>query len=178
MAVPLPQKVNLRRERNSPFVSSPDNPRRLIVPPETELITILLADDDEEDRMLAIEALEEARLANEVKVVEDGEELMDYLHRRGQYTDPESSPRPGLILLDLNMPKKDGRQALKEIKEVPGLRSIPVVVLTTSKAEEDILRTYDLGVNSFITKPVSFDRLTDIMKALALYWCSIVRLPN
>lgn len=146
--------------------------------PDIEPITILLADDDEEDRMLTTEALEDARLANEVKTVEDGEELMDYLHRRGRYADPELSPRPGLILLDLNMPKKDGRQALKEIKEVPELRSIPVVVLTTSKAEEDILKTYDLGVNSFITKPVSFNGMIDIMKALALYWFEIVRLPK
>lgn len=146
--------------------------------PDIEPITILLADDDEEDRMLTAEALEEARLANEIKTVEDGEELMDYLHRRGRYSDPELSPRPGLILLDLNMPKKDGRQALKEIKEVSELRSIPVVVLTTSKTEEDILKTYDLGVNSFITKPVSFNGMIDIMKALALYWFEIVRLPK
>jgi len=148
------------------------------VQPDIEPITILLADDDEEDRMLTAEALEEARLANEIKTVEDGEELMDYLHRRGRYSDPELSPRPGLILLDLNMPKKDGRQALKEIKEVSELRSIPVVVLTTSKTEEDILKTYDLGVNSFITKPVSFNGMIDIMKALALYWFEIVRLPK
>jgi CheY-like chemotaxis protein len=119
-------------------------------------ITILIADDDAEDRMMIKEAFEENRLANELKFVEDGEELMSYLNREGKYKSFESSPKPGLILLDLNMPKKDGREALREIKNQPGLRGIPVVVLTTSKAEEDIYRTYDLGVNSFITKPVTF----------------------
>jgi CheY-like chemotaxis protein len=109
--------------------------------------------------------------------VENGEELLEYLYRRGKYSDPAVSPRPGLILLDLNMPKKDGRQALKEIKADPSLRSIPIVVLTTSKAEEDILRSYDLGVNSFIVKPVTFEGLVDIMKTLTKYWFEIVELP-
>lgn len=145
--------------------------------PEQAPITILLADDDEDDRLLATEALNEARLANQVLSVEDGEELMDYLLRRGRYAEPGAAPRPGLILLDLNMPRKDGREALKEIKADPELRQIPVVVLTTSKAEEDILRTYDLGVNSFITKPVSFEGLVDVMRTLAMYWFKIVRLP-
>jgi len=122
-------------------------------------ITILLADDDADDRVLAQDALKESRLANDLRFVENGEELMDYLMRRGQYADPETSPKPGVILLDLNMPRKDGREALREIKSNPELRSIPVVVLTTSKAEEDIYRSYDLGVNSFITKPVTFDGL-------------------
>ncbi len=140
-------------------------------------ITILLADDDEDDRMLAEEALQEARLANQLISVEDGEELMDYLLRRGRYAEPAAAPRPGLILLDLNMPRKDGREALKEIKADPVLRQIPVVVLTTSRAEEDILRTYDLGVNSFITKPVSFEGLVEVMRTLAAYWFEIVRLP-
>jgi CheY-like chemotaxis protein len=137
-----------------------------------------MADDDEDDRMMAKDALEEARLSNSIRFVEDGEELMDYLRRKGKYADPADSPRPGLILLDLNMPKKDGREALKEIKSDPGLRHIPVVVMTTSKAEEDVLRSYDCGVNSFITKPVSFAGLVDIMKALGRYWFDIVELPR
>jgi CheY-like chemotaxis protein len=140
-------------------------------------IAILMADDDADDRLMAQEALEEARLANELRFVTDGEELLDYLHRRGPYAEAGAAPAPGLILLDLNMPKKDGRQALKELKADPALRHIPVVVLTTSKAEEDILRTYDLGVNSFITKPVMFESLVDIMKTLARYWFEIVTLP-
>ena len=140
-------------------------------------ITILMADDDADDRMLAKEALEEARLANTLITVEDGEQLMDYLYRRGFYTDLLDAPYPGLILLDLNMPRKDGREALKEIKADPTLRRIPVVVLTTSKAEEDILRTYDLGVNSFIIKPVTFESLVTTMKTLAKYWFEIVELP-
>lgn len=138
---------------------------------------ILIADDDEDDRMMAKEALEESRLANEIRFVVNGEDLTDYLHCLGKYTEPGTSPRPGLILLDLNMPKKDGREALKEIKADPDLRQIPIVVLTTSKAEEDIYRTYDLGVNSFITKPVSFSALADVMKTLAKYWFDIVELP-
>ena len=140
-------------------------------------ITILLADDDADDRMMAGEALAESRLANDLRFVEDGEELMDYLHRRGRFSDPVDSPRPGLILLDLNMPRKDGREALKEIKGDAELRKIPVVVLTTSQAEEDIYRTYDLGVNSFITKPVMFDSMVSVMKALGKYWFEIVELP-
>jgi CheY-like chemotaxis protein len=140
-------------------------------------IVILLVDDDADDRMLARDALAESRLANDLREVEDGEELLDYLHRRGKFADPATSPRPGLILLDLNMPRKDGREALKEIKADPSLRHIPVVVLTTSKAEEDIYRTYDLGVSSFITKPVSFDGLVSVMKVLGKYWFEIVELP-
>jgi len=142
-----------------------------------ESIVILMADDDEDDRLMAKEALEEARICNEMRFVEDGVELLDYLKRRGQYADPEKSPFPGLILLDLNMPRMDGREALKEIKSDPELRRIPVVVLTTSKAEEDILKTYDLGVNSFITKPVTFEGLVQVMKTLAEYWFEIVSIP-
>ncbi len=141
-------------------------------------ITILLADDDSDDRMLARDALAESRLVNDLRLVEDGEELMNYLHRRGRFVDPETSPRPGLILLDLNMPRKDGREALKEIKSDPHLRHLPIVVLTTSKAEEDIYRTYDLGVNSFITKPVTFDGLVSVMRALGRYWFETVELPH
>ncbi len=144
---------------------------------ERKPITILLADDDEDDRLLAREALAESRLANDLHVVDDGEELMDYLYRRGKYAALADSPRPGLILLDLNMPKKDGREALREIKSDATLRQIPVIVLTTSKAEEDIYRTYDLGANSFITKPVMFESLVLVMKDLGKYWFEIVELP-
>ena len=147
------------------------------MPPTPKSITILLADDDADDRMLARDALKESRLANDLRCVENGEELMDYLRRRGDYADAEKSPTPGLILLDLNMPRKDGREALREIKSDAALRHIPVVVLTTSKAEEDIYRTYDLGVNSFITKPVTFDGLVRVMRALGSYWFEIVELP-
>ena len=138
---------------------------------------ILMADDDREDCMLAKEALAESRLANDLRFVYDGEELMEYLRRRGRYSPPADSPRPGLILLDLNMPRMDGREALREIKADPDLRRIPIVVLTTSTAEEDIFRTYDLGVNSFVIKPVSFEALVETMKTLARYWFQIVELP-
>ena len=140
-------------------------------------IVILLADDDEEDRMLAADALEASRVVNELRFVADGEELLDYLLHRGRYEDAADSPTPGLILLDLNMPRKDGREALREIKAHPDLRRIPIVVLTTSKAEEDIYRTYDLGANSFITKPVSFEGLVQVMRDIGRYWIEIVELP-
>ena len=140
-------------------------------------IVILMADDDADDRLLAKDALAECRLANELHFVENGEELLDYLHRRGKFVNLAQSPRPGLILLDLNMPKKDGREALKEIKDDPRLRTIPVVVLTTSRADTDISRIYELGANSFITKPVSFDSLVEVMKILGRYWFEIVELP-
>ena len=141
-------------------------------------IIILYAEDDEEDRMLMQDALKESRLTNELHVVEDGEELMEYLNRRGKYSELTNVPLPGLILLDLNMPRKDGREALKEIKANPALRRIPVVVLTTSKAEEDILRTYDLGVSGFIIKPVTFESLVDVIRTLGKYWLEIVELPK
>jgi CheY-like chemotaxis protein len=140
-------------------------------------MTILLADDDEEDRELARDALQDSRLANEMKFVVDGQDLMDYLHQVGGWT-PESAPRPGIILLDLNMPRKDGREALAEIKADPSLRRIPVVVLTTSKDEADVLATYDLGVSSFITKPVTFGGLVDVMRTWTRYWVEIVELPE
>ena len=145
--------------------------------PKRKSITILLADDDEEDRMMVKEALAESRLANDLRFVVDGEELIDYLNRKGKFQPPAEAPRPGLILLDLNMPRKDGREALKEIKTEPNLRRIPVVVLTTSKAEEDVVRSYDLGVNSFISKPVTFDALVEVVHALGQYWFEIVELP-
>jgi CheY-like chemotaxis protein len=141
-------------------------------------ITILCADDDLDDQLMVKEALEESRVRNDLRFVSDGEELLDYLHRRGKYRDPSTSPRPGIILLDLNMPRKDGREALREIKADPLLRRTPIVVLTTSKAEEDVYRSYDLGVNSFITKPVKFEALVEIMRALGTYWLEIVQLPG
>ncbi len=115
-----------------------------------------MADDDQDDCLLVSKAFKASRLCNDLRFVKDGEELMDYLHQRGKYADRRSRPRPGLILLDLNMPKKDGREALREIKSDPDLRAIPIVVLTTSKEEEDVLRSYDLGANSYVTKPVTF----------------------
>jgi CheY-like chemotaxis protein len=144
---------------------------------EGKMITILLADDDPDDRKLTHDAFMENRLANEFHAVEDGEELMDYLHRRGKYESLRGEALPGLVLLDLNMPRKDGREALKEIKADPELRRIPIVVLTTSKAEEDILRSYDLGVNSYVTKPVTFKSLVELIKVLGRYWFEVVELP-
>ena len=140
-------------------------------------ITILMADDDEDDRLLTGEAFMEGRLANDLHFVKDGEELMQYLLRQGEYADPKTSPRPGIILLDLNMPRKDGREALEEIKSNPELCRIPVIILTTSKAEEDIIRSYDLGANSFIAKPVTFRRLVEVLKTVGNYWFHIVQLP-
>jgi CheY-like chemotaxis protein len=144
---------------------------------EHKVAIILIAEDDEEDRMLTKEAFEESKIINRIQFVKDGEELMDYLYHRNRFEDKNAFPDPGLILLDLNMPRKDGREALKEIKSHPELKRIPVVILTTSKAEEDILKTYDLGVSSYITKPVSFQGLVDITQTLGKYWFQIVQLP-
>src|SRR4051794_7309135 len=141
-------------------------------------ITILMADDDPDDRLMTREAFEASRLANDLRFVADGEELLDYLRRRGRYADPASSPRPGLILLDLNMPRKDGREALAEIKADPDLRRIRVVIMTTSKAEEDILKTYNLSAASYIQKPVTFEGLVEVVRALGKYWLEIVELPD
>jgi len=137
-------------------------------------IRILLADDDEDDRMLAKDALERGLLTNPIDEVTDGIELLDHLNG---LLDREE-PLPGLILLDLNMPRMDGREALARIRENDRLRRIPVVVLTTSKAEEDVYRTYDLGVNSFISKPVTFDGLVGVMSQLGKYWLEMVVLPS
>lgn len=138
---------------------------------------ILMADDDADDRLLAQDALAESKIPNDLHFVENGEELLDYLHKRGRFS-TVSAPRPGLILLDLNMPKKDGREALREIKGSTDLRRIPVVILTTSQAHTDIERLYDLGANSFITKPVSFDALVGVMRSVGHYWFETVVLPN
>lgn len=137
-----------------------------------------MADDDPDDRELTRKAFEESHLANDLRFVENGEELLDYLNRRGKYTNPAVSPRPGLILLDLNMPRMDGREALREIKSDPKLRTIRVVVMTTSKAEEDIVRTYDLSAASYIAKPVTFEGLLDVVRTLGKYWLEIVELPD
>jgi CheY-like chemotaxis protein len=143
----------------------------------TKPITILMADDDADDRQMTLEAFGESRLANDLRFVEDGAELMDYLWRRNRYADPAKAPRPGLILLDLNMPKMDGREALRAIKSDPLLKTIRVVVMTTSKADEDILRTYDLGAESYVTKPVTFQALVDVIATMGRYWLEIVELP-
>src|SRR5690348_10237066 len=143
-----------------------------------DAIVILMADDDEDDILLTRKALQKGKLLNPLYTVQDGEELLDYLLRRGEYQDASKAPRPGVILLDLNMPRKDGREALKEIKAHPDLKDIPIVVFTTSKAEEDIYRSYKLGVNSFITKPVTFENLIEVMQLLGKYWFEIVQLPS
>jgi CheY-like chemotaxis protein len=140
-------------------------------------ITILMADDDPDDCLLVKRAFKTSKLCNDLRFVNDGEDLMDYLYRRGKYKETDQAPRPGLILLDLNMPRKDGREALKEIRADAVLREIPVVVLTTSKDEEDIHRSYNLGANSYIMKPVTFEGLVDVVKSLGKYWFEIVELP-
>lgn len=141
-------------------------------------MAILMADDDHDDCLLTKEAWADSHVANPLYFVHDGEELMDYLKRRGRYADPSLSPRPGVILLDLNMPKKDGREALMAIKADPELHLIPVVVLTTSSAEADIIKSYDLGASSFITKPVTFEAMIQALKSFQDYWIELVRLPR
>ena len=141
-------------------------------------ITILMADDDEDDRLLTQDALAESRVLNELHFVEDGVELLEYLERKGKFENKDLSPRPGLILLDLNMPRMDGREALQAIKTNPSLKGIPVVILTTSQQEEDMVKGYDLGAASYITKPVTFDGLVELMKTLGKYWVEFVELPS
>ena len=143
--------------------------------PKKTLI-ILMADDDADDRLLAQEAMHESRVLNELYFVEDGVQLLRYLRGDGEFSDRQAYPMPGLILLDLNMPKMDGREALAHIKADPRLRRIPVVILTTSKAEEDMVKGYDLGAASYITKPVTFDALVDLMRTLGKYWVEFVEL--
>jgi CheY-like chemotaxis protein len=138
---------------------------------------ILMAEDDSDDRLLVKDALAECHWEADLHFVENGEEMMDYLQRRGKYADSTAAPRPGLILLDLNMPRKDGREVLREVKADTELRRIPVVVLTTSKADTDIASMYSLGANSFISKPVQFDGLVGLMKILGQYWFNTVQLP-
>jgi CheY-like chemotaxis protein len=141
-------------------------------------LTILLAEDDEDDRYLISEALDESGSENQLFVVENGELLLDYLKSRGRYSDKSEYPRPEVILLDLNMPLMDGREALAEIKEDPELKRIPIIVLTTSQADKDINATYDLGITGFITKPMDFEDLVSIMRSLGNYWFKSVRLPT
>ncbi|MGH6903431.1 MAG: response regulator [Geminicoccaceae bacterium] len=140
-------------------------------------MTILVADDDADDRLLIEEAFDESRLTNEIHFVEDGEQVMKYLRRENEFQHLSGRPFPGVVLLDLNMPRKDGREALREIKADPALCRIPIVVLTTSHAEEDIVSTYGLGVSSFITKPATFEGLADALKILCRYWIEVVSLP-
>lgn len=145
------------------------------VPKKT--LIILMADDDADDRLLAQDAMQESRVLNELHFVEDGVQLLSYLRGDDEFSDRSVYPMPGLILLDLNMPKKDGREALREIKADPRLRRIPVVILTTSKAEVDMVKGYDLGAASYITKPVTFDALVELMRTLGKYWVEFVELP-
>lgn len=142
---------------------------------DTRPFTVLMADDDEDDRLLARDAFQECDAEVDLRFVEDGEQLLDYLAGHGEWA---GCPVPSLILLDLNMPKKDGREALAAIKENPSLRRIPVVVLSTSKAEEDVVRSYDLGVSSFISKPVTYESLLELVRRLSMYWFDTVRLPG
>jgi CheY-like chemotaxis protein len=141
-------------------------------------IVILMAEDDADDRLLLKDALSESQSEADLRFVENGEELMDYLARRGKYQQTDAAPRPRLIILDLNMPRKDGREALREIKANPELRLIPVVVLTTSGADTDIDQIYELGANSFIVKPVQFEQLVNLMRLLGQYWFGAVKLPE
>ncbi len=140
-------------------------------------IAILLAEDDPDDQYLINEALDENQLNARLYIVSDGEELLDYLNRRGKYQDSQQWPMPSLILLDLNMPRKDGREALREIKADPNLQHIPVVALTTSQAEKDVALTYQNGVSGYITKPVNFSGLREVMKTIGSYWLQTARLP-
>jgi CheY-like chemotaxis protein len=145
--------------------------------PVGKLNTILIADDDSDDRLLAEDALRECGVTADVRFVTDGVELMNYLQGREKYNIPGGAPKPSLIILDLNMPRKDGREALKEIKADAALKKIPVLVLTTSTADSDIAGVYSLGANSFISKPVAFDKLVSIMRTIGEYWFQVVMLP-
>lgn len=144
---------------------------------ETKQVTILVAEDDADDRMLLKDAFDESSIAHELRFVENGEQLLDYLRREGEFAEPGNAPCAGLILLDLNMPKMDGREALNIIKNDAVLRSIPVVVLTTSAEEDDVFYAYRLGVSSYISKPVTFEGLVNVVKVLNQYWIETVELP-
>lgn len=145
---------------------------------QTERLNILMADDDPDDRMLIRDALEETSAPQHLDCVEDGEELLDYLRQRGKYAHLPADHPPRIILLDLNMPRKDGREALKEIKGDPKLRQIPVIILTTSNATEDIQRAYDLGASSFMIKPRNFETLVKALDSVVHYWFDTCRVPN
>ena len=135
---------------------------------------ILLVEDNPGDARLTVEALRDAKVLNRLTVVRDGEEAMAYLHRQGRHS---NAVRPDLVLLDLNLPKKDGREVLAEMKADEGLRRIPVVILTTSSAEQDILRSYDLHANSYITKPVALDEFMKVVRTIEDFWLAVVKLP-
>jgi CheY-like chemotaxis protein len=138
-------------------------------------IEILLVEDNPGDVRLTIEALKDGKIRNHLSVASDGEEALGFLRRQGQYA---KAPRPDLILLDLNLPKKDGREVLKEIKQEKDLKRIPVVVLTTSTAEKDIIKTYDLHANCYVTKPVDFEQFTNVVKSIEDFWFTVVKLPQ
>lgn len=148
------------------------------MPRHPKAITILMADDDADDRQLTQEAFDESKLANDLRFVENGEEVFEYLNRTGRFTDPKTSPWPSLLLLDLNMPRMDGREVLQRMKADSRYSTIRVIVLTTSKAEEDIVRSYQLAAASYITKPVTFESLVQVIQALGRYWFEIVELPE
>lgn len=148
------------------------------MPVHPKPVTILIADDDPDDRQLAREAFVESKLANDLRFVEDGVEVFEYLGRTGKFADPAASPWPSLLLLDLNMPRMDGREVLQRLKADPKYSLIRVIVMTTSKAEEDILRSYQLAAASYITKPVTFESLVQIVQTLGRYWFEIVELPD
>jgi CheY-like chemotaxis protein len=145
--------------------------------PNPKCNVILMVDDDEDDRLLVRDALKDSNIEGELRFVENGEELLDYLAHRGRFENPETAPRPSLILLDLNMPRKDGREALREIKRNSEFCRIPVVVLTTSHADTDIGSVYELGANSFVCKPFQFEALVGLMRTLGNYWFKTVELP-
>ncbi len=145
---------------------------------QKERIPVLLVEDDEDDVQLTQRAFEKGNILNKLYVVYDGEEALDFLHHTGKYSNPTDAPRPGIIMLDLNMPRMDGRELLKKIKNDEDLRRIPVIILTTSDQKEDILSSYNNGANSFITKPVEFEKFLEVIITLGKYWLSIVEMPN
>jgi len=140
------------------------------------VMTVLIADDDADDRMFLEQAMRQNGYTQAINFVEDGEQLMEYLRQQGRYNE-QNAPWPNLLILDLNMPRKNGFQALSEIKDDPKLRRLPVVVMTTSSTDEDVIKTYNLGVNSFVTKPFNFNRLVEMIGALKTYWMDTVKLP-
>ena len=137
---------------------------------------VLMAEDDEHDIVATKRAWKKHHIANPLYIVKDGEECLDFLHQRGKYSEPGTAPRPGIVMLDIKMPKMDGLNVLKHIREDNGLRHLPVIILTTSKAEEDRFRGYDLGVNAYIVKPVGFDSFSEAVKTISLFW-QLVELP-
>lgn len=160
-----------------PQLPKPVAPEHGIVPPIPAKPIVLLAEDDADDQFLILRALREARGFGSALAVNDGEELIDYLQRRGPYADPDASPRPALILLDLNMPRKSGLEALREIKGDVTLRRIPIVVLTTSTLDDDIMRSYDLGASAYLSKPVRYHDLRRIVASIERFWTGFARLP-